>query len=200
MTVLDYEKLYNSYYLQVYSYVMTIVKSRSVAEEVTQNTFFKAMTARRSYEGKASELTWLCSIAKNLAIDECRKNSKFAELDEDTPETSEGMADTVEDKVEDQDTALRIHLVLHELQEPYKEVFQLRVFGELPFSQIGMIFGKSENWARVTYHRARLKIKERISCRISCHYIMTTPAVLPAVKWWKHIWQNVRNADVHTRI
>ena len=162
MTVLDYEKLYNSYYLQVYSYVMTIVKSRSVAEEVTQNTFFKAMTARRSYEGKASELTWLCSIAKNLAIDECRKNSKFAELDEDTPEKSEGMADTVEDKVEDQDTALRIHLVLHELQEPYKEVFQLRVFGELPFSQIGMIFGKSENWARVTYHRARLKIKERM--------------------------------------
>ncbi len=162
MTVLDYEKLYNSYYLQVYSYVMTIVKSRSVAEEVTQNTFFKAMTARRSYEGKASELTWLCSIAKNLAIDECRKNSKFAELDEDTLETSEGMADTVEDKVEDQDTALRIHLVLHELQEPYKEVFQLRVFGELPFSQIGMIFGKSENWARVTYHRARLKIKERM--------------------------------------
>lgn len=162
MTVLDYEKLYNSYYLQVYSYVMTIVKSRSVAEEVTQNTFFKAMTARRSYEGKASELTWLCSIAKNLAIDECRKNSKFAELDEDTPEMSEGMADTVEDKVEDQDTALRIHLVLHELQEPYKEVFQLRVFGELPFSQIGMIFGKSENWARVTYHRARLKIKERM--------------------------------------
>lgn len=162
MTVLDYEKLYNSYYLQVYSYVMTIVKSRSVAEEVTQNTFFKAMTARRSYEGKASELTWLCSIAKNLAIDECRKNSKFAELDEDTLETSEGMADTVEDKVEDKDTALRIHLVLHELQEPYKEVFQLRVFGELPFSQIGMIFGKSENWARVTYHRARLKIKERM--------------------------------------
>lgn len=162
MTVLDYEKLYNSYYLQVYSYAMTIVKSRSVAEEVTQNTFFKAMTARRSYEGKASELTWLCSIAKNLAIDECRKNSKFAELDEDTPETPEGMADTVEDKVEDQDTALRIHLVLHELQEPYKEVFQLRVFGELPFSQIGMIFGKSENWARVTYHRARLKIKERM--------------------------------------
>ena len=162
MTVLDYEKLYNSYYLQVYSYAMTIVKSRSVAEEVTQNTFFKAMTARRSYEGKASELTWLCSIAKNLAIDECRKNSKFAELDEDTLETSESMADTVEDKVEDQDTALRIHLVLHELQEPYKEVFQLRVFGELPFSQIGMIFGKSENWARVTYHRARLKIKERM--------------------------------------
>ena len=66
------------------------------------------------------------------------------------------------DNYEDQDTALQIHLILHELQEPYKEVFQLRVFGELSFSQIGTIFGKTENWARVTYHRARLKIKERM--------------------------------------
>ena len=66
------------------------------------------------------------------------------------------------DKAADTDSALRIHMVLHELPEPYKEVFQLRVFGELTFAQIGMVFGKTENWARVTYHRARLKIKERI--------------------------------------
>lgn len=127
MTVLDYEKLYNSYYLQVYSYVMTIVKDQHQAEEITQNTFYKAMTAKKGYAGKSSEQTWLCSIARNLAMDECRKSTKFTELD-----------------------------------EPYKEVFQLRIFGELPFSQIGMIFGKTENWARVTYHRARLKIKERM--------------------------------------
>ena len=144
--------------MQVYSYVVTIVKDQSLAEEITQNTFFKAMTAKRTYEGKASELTWLCSIAKNLAMDEYRKNSKYAELDEETLEQPDNMTKAVEDK----DTALRIHLVLHELEEPYKEVFQLRVFGELPFAQIGMIFGKTENWARVTYHRARLKIKERM--------------------------------------
>lgn len=158
MTVLNYEKLYNLYYMQIYSYVVTIVKDQSLAEEITQNTFFKAMTAKRTYEGKASELTWLCSIAKNLAMDECRKNSKYAELDEEMLEQPDNMTKAVEDK----DTALRIHLVLHELEEPYKEVFQLRVFGELPFAQIGMIFGKTENWARVTYHRARLKIKERM--------------------------------------
>lgn len=144
--------------MQIYSYVVTIVKDQSLAEEITQNTFFKAMTAKRTYEGKASELTWLCSIAKNLAMDECRKNSKYAELDEEMLEQPDNMTKAVEDK----DTALRIHLVLHELEEPYKEVFQLRVFGELPFAQIGMIFGKTENWVRVTYHRARLKIKERM--------------------------------------
>lgn len=64
--------------------------------------------------------------------------------------------------MEDQETALRIHLILHDLNEPYKEVFQLRIFGELPFSQIGYIFGKTENWARVTYYRAKLKIQERM--------------------------------------
>lgn len=137
---------------------MTIVRNQSLAEEITQNTFYKAMTAKHTYEGKSSEFTWLCSIAKNLAIDECRKLSKYACFDESVPEVSFDITDSFEDK----DTSLRIHLILHELQEPYKEVFQLRVFGELSFSQIGIIFGKTENWARVTYHRARLKIKERM--------------------------------------
>ena len=138
--------------------MMTIVKNQSLAEEITQNTFYKAMTAKHTYEGKSSEFTWLCSIAKNLAIDECRKNTKYASFDEASSEVSFDMVDNYED----QDTALQIHLILHELQKPYKEVFQLRVFGELSFSQIGTIFGKTENWARVTYHRARLKIKERM--------------------------------------
>ncbi len=137
---------------------MTIIKNQSQAEEITQNTFFKAMTAKRKYEGNSSELTWLCGIAKHLAIDECRKNTKFSELDDDVSTSNVD----IEKSTEDKDTALRIHLILHELQEPYKEVFQLRVFGELPFSQIGLIFGKTENWARVTYHRARLKIQERM--------------------------------------
>lgn len=155
---MDYEKLYHSYYMQVYSYVMTIIKNPSYAEEITQNAFFKAMTAKKQFKGNSSELTWLCGIAKHLASDECRKNAKLSELDE---EVSISGID-IEKATEDKDTALRIHLMLHELQEPYKEVFQLRVFGELSFSEIGMIFQKTENWARVTYHRARLKIQERM--------------------------------------
>ena len=126
---------------------MTIVKNQSLAEEITQNTFYKALTARHGYKGKSREFTWLCSIAKNLAVDECRKNQKYACFDASAAETSDDIAN---------------HIADHELQEPYKEVFQLRVFGELSFSQIGIIFGKTENWARVTYHRARLKIKERM--------------------------------------
>lgn len=138
--------------------MMTIIKNQTSAEEITQNAFFKAMTAKNQFQGRSSELSWLCGIAKHLAIDECRKNKRFQKLDE----TISTAAVNIETVTEDKDTALRVHLVLHELQEPYKEVFQLRVFGELSFSQIGVIFGKTENWARVTYHRARLKIQERM--------------------------------------
>ena len=60
------------------------------------------------------------------------------------------------------ETAMRIHKYLHTLEEPYKEVFSLRVFGELPFKDIGMIFEKSDAWARVTFSRAKQKIKERM--------------------------------------
>ncbi len=88
------------------------------------------------------------------------KTQKLSELDDSG---FEHQSVDIEKVTEDKDTALRIHLILHELQEPYKEVFQLRVFGELPFSQIGVIFQKTENWARVTYHRARLKIQERMA-------------------------------------
>jgi RNA polymerase sigma-70 factor (ECF subfamily) len=66
-----------------------------------------------------------------------------------------------ETQTEQKDTALRIHLLLHQMKEPYKEVFQLRVFGELSFKEIGMIFSKTENWARVTYHRAKLILQEQ---------------------------------------
>ena len=80
------------------------------------------------------------------------------EIPEDLPDHAKG----VEKTVEDQDSSFRIHMILHELEEPYKEVFELRVFGELSFREIGMIFSKTENWARVTYHRARIKLQERM--------------------------------------
>lgn len=139
---------------------MTIIKNQSLAEEITQNTFLKAMTAKKKYAGKSSELSWLCGIAKHLAIDEHRKNARIQGFDGEIEQMESSV--NIESTVENQDTVIQIHMILHELQEPYKEVFQLRIFGELSFAQIGSIFGKTENWARVTYHRARIKIQERM--------------------------------------
>ncbi len=156
---MDYEKLYNAYYMQVYSFVVYLSKNRELAEEITQNTFFKALSTSAKYNGQSDELTWLCSIAKNLYFDELKKNKKRADINriEDLPSDK-----SIEHSLTDSDSAFRIHTVLHNLEEPYKEVFQLRVFGELPFSQIALIFSKSESWARVTYHRAKIKIQERM--------------------------------------
>ena len=170
---MDYEQLYNAYYMKVYSFVMTLAKSQDVSEEITQKTFFKALTTRKKHRGESSEFTWLCAIAKNLFADGQRAAAKFAGHDVDA--TSESRVvwasstgdlpvqpASIEKSLVDEDTAFQVHKVLHNMEEPYKEVFQLRVFGEISFKKIGLIFEKTENWARVTYHRARLKIQERM--------------------------------------
>jgi len=159
----DFEQLYNTYYMQVYSYIITISRNRDLAEEITQKTFFKVFTTNNKHRGDASELTWLCTIAKNLYTDELRRNKKYDVQQEGSEiETSESSELHFTKALENEDTAFEIHRVIHELEEPYKEIFQLRVFGELSFAKIGMLFGKSENWARVTYHRGRVKIQERM--------------------------------------
>lgn len=155
---MDHEKLYRTYYMDVFSYAMTIMKDRSGAEEITQEVFFRAMKSKKQFEGRSAELTWLCAIAKNACMDELRRQGRIASLEDDI-ETENSFTE----KLEDKDTLLQIHLMLHAMEEPYKEVFQLRVFGELSFADIARIFGKTESWARVTYHRARLKLQERMS-------------------------------------
>ena len=153
------EKLYEAFYMKVFSYVMTLARDRNDAEEITQETFFRAISTDKSFRGESDSFTWLCSIAKNIFIDEKRRVARQDdELSEELPDTNKG----IEEKLTDRDQSLKIHLILHKLEEPYKEVFQLRIFGELSFAEIGSIFGKTETWARVTYHRARLKIKERM--------------------------------------
>ena len=145
--------------MKVFSYVMTLAKDRNNAEEITQETFFRAISTEKSFRGDSESFTWLCAIAKNIFIDEKRRYAKEDdELSKELPDNDTG----IEQKLSDKAMSLKIHSILHQLEEPYKEVFQLRVFGELSFAEIGSIFGKTETWARVTYHRARLKIKERM--------------------------------------
>ena len=145
--------------MKVFSYVMTLAKDRNNAEEITQETFFRAISTEKSFRGDSESFTWLCAIAKNIFIDEKRRYAKEDdELSEELPDNDRG----IEQKLSDKAMSLKIHSILHQLEEPYKEVFQLRVFGELSFAEIGSIFGKTETWARVTYHRARVKIKERM--------------------------------------
>ena len=156
-------RLYETYYMRVFSYSMTLSGERDTAEEITQETFYRALTSSQSFRGDSEAFTWLCAIAKNLFYDEMRRHARRADapLPEETPDPDADPGALAADR----DSSFRIHMILHGLEEPYKEVFELRCFGDLSFRQIGTIFGKTENWARVTYHRARLKIQERMDAR-----------------------------------
>ena len=147
-----FDLLYKRYYSQVYSYVMTLSRNQDIAEEVTQQTFVKVLTAKDKFRGESSELTYLCTIARNLFTDMMRMQKKAESL---TPVE-------IDIESDNEELIFRIHKILHTLDEPYKEVFHLRIFGDLSFEKIGNLFGKTANWACVTYHRARLKIKEQL--------------------------------------
>ncbi len=152
------EKLFDAYYMKVFSYAMTLTRDRTQAEEITQDTFFRAFATKHRFRGESDEGTWLCAIAKNFFLDKRRRRSRHKTISEDIPDPGKN----VEKIVEDRDSSFQIHLMLHQLEEPYREVFMLRVFGELSFREIGIVFKKTENWARVTYYRARMKLRKRI--------------------------------------
>lgn len=150
----DFETVYRAYFADVYKYALALSRDETAAEEITQETFFKALSAIDSFRGDCQFRVWLCQIARNQYLTLCRERKRFAE---GKAEPADG---GVEERFADADAAKRLHVLLHGLPEPYKEVFSLRTFGELPFAQIGELFGKTENWARVTYFRARQKLKE----------------------------------------
>ncbi len=150
----DFQEVYDLYFKDVYKYALSLSRDPHIAEEITQETFFKALKHIDSFRGQCRLYVWLCQIAKNTYLTDLQKRSRS------TPQREEATEDSLEEGLLTKESAFEIHKALHRLPEPYKEVFSLRVFGELPFSQIGQLFGKTESWARVTYHRARLKIKE----------------------------------------
>ena len=160
--VTDFQEVYSLYFRDVYRYALSLCRNESVAEEITQETFYKALEKLDSFEGKCKLSVWLCQIAKNTYISMCRKD---VHLDPDAETDLLPMKGSIEERYFDRETAFAIHKVLHTLEEPYKEVFSLRVFGQLSFGDIGGLFGRTANWACVTYHRARQKILDEMEER-----------------------------------
>lgn len=152
----DFENIYSEYYDTVFQYVLSLCREEVWAEEITQEAFFKALKGIDTFRGNCKLSVWLCQIAKNTFYTEAKKKQRQV----DYPLEVIPIDDNYEQKMLDKETAFEIHKVLHQLSEPYKEVFWMRTFGELSFAEIGKLFGKTESWARVTYHRAKLRIKE----------------------------------------
>ena len=143
---MDIETIYRLYFRDVCLFLQGLTRSEALAEELTQETFFRALDGLKDYDGKQDVRAWLFTVARNAYYDHCRR-AKHA----DSPDIAQLLVD--------KDAAFTVHQCLHALEEPYKEVFSLRVFGELPFDRIGAIFGHNAAWARVTYYRAKTRIQ-----------------------------------------
>lgn len=151
---MDLETIYRLYFRDVYRYVRALSQNEHLAEEIAQETFTRALGAVDRFDGRGDVRAWLFTIAKNAWVDHCRRRRRETELPGgDLP--GRDFAGALEDREE----ALALHRILHGLPEPYKEVFSLRVFGELSFEDIGAIFGHNAAWARVTYYRAKTKLQ-----------------------------------------
>ena len=154
----EFEQVYREYFRDVELYLLALCRDENLAAELSSQTFFTALEQYPNFRGECHIRTWLCAIGRNLYLSYLRKTGKELPLEEALIDTGV----SVEERLEDKEEAMRIHKVLHSLPEPYKEVFSLRVFGQLSFAQIGEVFGKTANWACVTYHRAKSKIQEAI--------------------------------------
>lgn len=158
----EIEQIYRTYFNDVFAYIRQLSKDDNIAEEITSETFYKAMRSLSGFRGDCDIRVWLCRIAKNCYFSYLKNTGRSKSLDDiellNIPEQGE----TVEERFLRQDEAKQAQKILHDLPDPYKEVFMWRVFADLSYKQIGQIYGKSDNWACVTYHRARNMIKERL--------------------------------------
>lgn len=158
----QFEEIYRTYFNDVYLYIRRLSGNEELSEEITSETFFKAMRGVSGFRGDCDIRVWLCQIAKNCYYTYLKKVGRTDSIDDVELSELPSEESTIEEQCIKHEEAAQIRTVLHNVPEPYKEVFMWRVFAELSFKQIGQIFDKSENWACVTYHRAKTMIKSRL--------------------------------------
>lgn len=154
----DFEKMFTENYDFIFKFLMKLCNNSSLAEELTQETFFRAYMNMGQLRDKSKASVWLCQIAKNTYYFRYNENKKITELDNDIAADTPDLAETFVQKELSEEAFAK----LHQLDEPYKEVFMLSVFANLSLKEISRLFNKSESWARVTFYRARKKLIEKL--------------------------------------
>ena len=155
----DVQKIYEEYFQTVNKYLFCLTHNADISEELTQETFYKAVKKIDTYKGECKISVWLCQIAKNLWYDYCRKNKKIANIDEKDLFNIQSL-DKPEEEIALKDEKISLYKKIQSLDEKTREVIYLRITGELSFKEIGIILNKTENWARVTFYRGKNKLKE----------------------------------------
>ena len=154
----DMDQIYKKYFDTVNKYLFCLTHNSDISEELTQETFYRAVQKIHTFKGNCKISVWLCQIAKNLWYDELRKNKKLQNTNEEN--IFEQKQEETEDAVIANDNKLQLYKKLQKLDEITREVIYLRITGELSFKEIGNILNKTENWARVTFYRGKQKLKE----------------------------------------
>lgn len=165
---MDFDGIYQLYFKDVYLFLRSLAATEDIAEEITQEAFVKALKAIDSFDGSKDIRAWLFTIAKNTYYTYCKRQNIYA--DEEPSECISDPQKPIMDRLADEESAFLIHSFLHNMKEPYKEIFNLRVFGELSFEKIAEIFGKNPGWARVTFYRAKKQIIEYMEARDNGKY------------------------------
>ena len=147
----ELETFYNTYYAQVFAFCLTLTRNRADAEDLTSETFYRAVLHADKFRGTCKMSVWLCAIAKHLFYDECRRRRR-----RQPPVRQAGLS------AEERESAGEILALAEALGEPYRTVFLMRTVGDAEYADIAQLLGKSESWARVTFRRARMKIAEQI--------------------------------------
>lgn len=158
-----FEEIYRSHFQDVYRYALRLTGGdEAAADELTGETFFRALRAIDRFRGDCSLRVWLCQIAKNCRISQLRAERRTESLDEpalsDLPDPARSPEEVL---LEDAERAA-VRTAVNSLPEPYRRVFCQRAEAGRGFRAIGADFGKSENWACVTYHRARAMLKAKL--------------------------------------
>ena len=159
---MKFENVYNQYYKDVYYFLLSLCKDSYLGEELAQETFYKAFKSIHKFKGKCPLKSWLCKIARNEYLSWLKKQNHLSP-EEYNPAIVDDANEMIQDSMVEKsylqkEEAISIYKVLHTLDAPYKEVFTLRTLGDLSYKEIGEIFEQSEAWARLIYHRAKLKI------------------------------------------
>ena len=156
------EELYKEYSKLVYNYLKSLCGKKEIAEELMQETFYKAIKGINKFKGESKISTWLCQIAKNVWRDYLKKENKRKEISYDDENYIDILLleESSNDDIDDRQELINLYREIHKLDEKTREVFYLRIKGELSFKEIGEILDKSEERSRLTFYRGKIKLKE----------------------------------------
>ena len=156
----EIEKIYEKCAIKIYKYIYAFSQNHELSEEILQETFYSAIKNVKNFKNESSIYTWLCTIAKNKWKDYLKRNKKIKFISLDDEEITDNSV--IEEKVYNKQKIIKLNQIIHKFNEETREVLILRLYANLSFKEIGKVFGNSEQWARTTFYRGKLRIKEEL--------------------------------------